>query len=166
MHTPTLTRPWVRTTRRTCWGVRTNRSPRPSLPFIAFASIERSESSSFTALALNKLSSYSLPSPLRHKPASVLARLTHWHPAPPRDCFIFSPHMSRVTCDSAVALLTPRSPAPAPSCTTTTNWLRPTLEEIVAAYMKLCGQESHDSDTESCGTEGSEGTEEEIAGPM
>ena len=42
------------------------------------------------------------------------------------------------------------------------DWLRPTLEEIVAAYMKLCDQESHDSDDESSGTEGSEGTEEEM----
>ena len=41
------------------------------------------------------------------------------------------------------------------------DWLRPTLEEIVAAYMKLYGKESHDSDDESSGTEGSEGTEEE-----
>ena len=42
------------------------------------------------------------------------------------------------------------------------DWLRPTLEEIVAAYMKLYGKESHDSDDESSGTEGSEGTEEEV----
>ena len=40
------------------------------------------------------------------------------------------------------------------------DWFRPTLEEIVAAYMKLYGKESHDSDDESSGTEGSEGTEE------
>jgi len=42
------------------------------------------------------------------------------------------------------------------------DWLRPTLEEIVAAYKKLYGKESHDSDNESAGTEGSEGTEEEV----
>ena len=42
------------------------------------------------------------------------------------------------------------------------DWLRPTLEEIVAAYMKLYGKESRDSDDESSGTEGSEGTEEEV----
>ena len=42
------------------------------------------------------------------------------------------------------------------------DWLRPTLEEIVAAYMKLYGKESHDSDDESSETEGSEGTEEEV----
>ena len=42
------------------------------------------------------------------------------------------------------------------------DWFRPTLEEIVAAYMKLYGKESHDSDDESSGTEGSEGTEEEV----
>jgi len=42
------------------------------------------------------------------------------------------------------------------------DWLRPTLEEIVDANMKLYGKESHDSDDESSGTEGSEGTEEEV----
>ena len=42
------------------------------------------------------------------------------------------------------------------------DWLCPTLEEIVAAYMNLYGKESHDSDDESSGTEGSEGTEEEV----
>lgn len=37
------------------------------------------------------------------------------------------------------------------------DWFRPTLEEIVAAYMKLYGKESHDSDDESSGTEGPRG---------
>jgi hypothetical protein len=63
------------------------------------------------------------------------------------------------------AVWTPSSSSTTPSCTTTTNkydWLRPTLEEIVAAYMKLYGKESLDSDDESSGTEGSEGTEEEV----
>ena len=41
------------------------------------------------------------------------------------------------------------------------DWLRPTLQEIVAAYMKLYGKESHESHDKSSGAEGPEGTEEE-----
>ncbi len=43
------------------------------------------------------------------------------------------------------------------------NWLRPKLEEIVAAYMKPYGQESRDSmaDNESDGSNGTGGLEEE-----
>jgi hypothetical protein len=41
------------------------------------------------------------------------------------------------------------------------DWLRPRLEEIVAAYMKLCGKELRDSDNESDGSDGTGGLEEE-----
>ena len=41
------------------------------------------------------------------------------------------------------------------------DWLHPTLQEIVTAYMKLYGKESRESDNESSRTEGFEGTEEE-----
>jgi hypothetical protein len=39
--------------------------------------------------------------------------------------------------------------------------LRPTLEEIVSAYMKVYGKESRESDIESDGSSGAEGVEEE-----
>ena len=43
------------------------------------------------------------------------------------------------------------------------DWLRPKLEEIVAAYMRLygAGKESRDSDNESDGSDGTGGLEEE-----
>ena len=41
--------------------------------------------------------------------------------------------------------------------------LRPTLHEIVYAYMKLYGKGSRESDNDSSGTEVSEGTREENA---
>ena len=41
------------------------------------------------------------------------------------------------------------------------DWLHPTLQEIVTTYMKLYGKELRESDNESSGTEGFEGTEEE-----
>ena len=41
------------------------------------------------------------------------------------------------------------------------DWLRPTLEEIVAAYTQLYGKESRESDIESNGSSGAEEVEEE-----
>jgi hypothetical protein len=41
------------------------------------------------------------------------------------------------------------------------DWLRPKLEEIVAAYMKLYGKELRDSDNKSDGSNGTGGLEEE-----
>jgi hypothetical protein len=41
------------------------------------------------------------------------------------------------------------------------DWLRPKLEEIVAAYMKPYGKESRDSDNESDGPNGTGALEEE-----
>jgi hypothetical protein len=58
------------------------------------------------------------------------------------------------------------SSATTPSCTrtktTSDDWLRPKLnEEIVAAYMRLYGKESRDSDNESDGSDGTGKLEEE-----
>ena len=41
------------------------------------------------------------------------------------------------------------------------DWLRPKLEEIVAAYLRLYSKESRDSDNESDGSDGTGGLDEE-----